>query len=78
MPSFCPPGSEELVQPVGERVLYANRLFELAIEAQRSGDWALYGERMNQLGQLLQELTVNTDEQQLVPTSEPSSQPETP
>ena len=49
---FDPTGS------LSERVSDANRLFELAIEAQRAGDWALYGEHMNQLGTLLQDISV--------------------
>jgi uncharacterized protein len=43
---------------VSESVLEANRLFESALEAQRQGNWARYGEQVQQLGMLLKQLSV--------------------
>ena len=62
---------------LSERVSDANRLFELAIEAQRSGNWALYGEHMNQLGALLQDISVK-EEAEPIPVLETPSQNQTP
>lgn len=42
-------------------VAKANRLYEEAISAQRSGDWATYGERIKALGSLLQEARSDGD-----------------
>ena len=48
---------------VGTEIQNANQLFEQAIAAQRSGDWALYGERMERLGVLLQNLSAEQQKQ---------------
>ncbi|MBE0591898.1 MAG: hypothetical protein IH616_05805 [Gemmatimonadales bacterium] len=34
----------------------AGRAFDRAMEAQRSGDWARYGEEMRRVGELLRQL----------------------
>jgi len=33
----------------------ANRIFQEAVEAQRQGDWSLYGEKIKRLGEILAE-----------------------
>lgn len=45
--------SEEVIKTVNE----ANDLYDKAIEAQKNGDWAKYGEYIEQLGVLLKELS---------------------
>ena len=52
---------QDPTRSLSDRVSDANRLFELAIEAQRAGNWALYGEHMNQLGAVLQDISVEKE-----------------
>ncbi len=42
---------------VVDQVIEANRLFEMALEAQRSGNWAEYGVQIDALGDMLQRLS---------------------
>lgn len=68
---------------LSEQVIEANRLFEAAIEAQRSGNWSLYGENIDALGELLQTLRqsegVLLDASELPVNKEPVVEPtETP
>lgn len=39
-----------------ERIKYAKDIYEKALEAQKNGDWAKYGEYIKQLGEVLNEL----------------------
>ncbi len=45
--------------PQGDLVLQARDAYERAIQAQREGDWARYGEELKRLGAALQELSRN-------------------
>jgi hypothetical protein len=47
------PGAEANAQAL---IAEARRRFTNAIEAQRNGDWARYGEEIKQLGQILERL----------------------
>jgi hypothetical protein len=44
-------------ETVDELAALARRHFERALEAQRSGDWALYGEEIRQVGAVLERMT---------------------
>jgi uncharacterized membrane protein (UPF0182 family) len=62
-PTDAPP-SEPLVAPMAEAgaiISEARRRYQSAIEAQRAGDWARYGEEIRQLGQLLDRLAANAE-----------------
>ncbi len=54
----CPsePGSANAPSGGGSAALEAQRHYERAIEAQRAGDWARYGEEIRQLGETLKRL----------------------
>jgi hypothetical protein len=52
-PSPAPVAVEGTLRDLIDR---AGRAYERAIEAQRSGDWARYGEEMRQVGELLRQL----------------------
>jgi uncharacterized membrane protein (UPF0182 family) len=51
-----PPESGSAVAPSGGAALEAQRHYERAIEAQRAGDWARYGNEIRQLGEVLKRL----------------------
>ena len=49
--------SNGVERSISESVLEANRLFESALDAQRQGNWARYGQEVQQLGLLLKQLS---------------------
>lgn len=60
-PTTQPP---EEADTVAELIVLANDTFNKAQEAQKAGDWALYGEKLNELQGILQKLNNLTDIQQ--------------
>ena len=48
--------AEPGVRPMAELIEEAGRAFDRAMEAQRAGDWARYGEEMRRVGELLRQL----------------------
>lgn len=60
-PGAAPPPGAQAVAPEASAALQemlgeARRLYQSAIEAQREGDWARYGEEMRRLGELLERI----------------------
>ncbi len=51
-----PPTTEALAAPSGGLVSQAGDHYRRALQAQRDGDWAQYGEQIEQLGEVLEEL----------------------
>jgi uncharacterized membrane protein (UPF0182 family) len=64
------PGSA--APPSGSAAVEAQRHYERAIEAQRAGDWARYGEEIRQLGEALKRLNAPTS-----PPPPPAAEPRT-
>jgi uncharacterized protein len=51
--------SNGVERSISDSVIEANRLFESALDAQRQGNWARYGEQVQQLGLLLKQLSID-------------------
>ncbi|PYO26913.1 MAG: hypothetical protein DMD73_11125, partial [Gemmatimonadetes bacterium] len=53
----APPGAARPgIGPASDLVRRAAELYQGAIDAQRKGDWARYGEALSQLGEVLRQL----------------------
>ena len=52
----CIVGGQAMPTDIAQLAAYANELFQKAEQAQKNGDWAAYGEYMNQLRSVLNQM----------------------
>lgn len=56
VPTTVPDAAVQPIQDLATLAAQANEIFERATSAQRNGDWALYGEEMKKLGEVLAQM----------------------
>ena len=61
-PAPQPPAVAGTPQEVSELIAEAGRRYRRAVEAQREGNWAAYGEEIRRLGEILEQLRATTGE----------------